>query len=842
METNTFVYLTVLGCLVVLTTWLAARILLKWKQPGARALGTLILSMAVWAGSYLLEIVHPDLSVKIAARKLVYLGMSMSAPLWLGFALRYTGISVWWSQRGRIFLLVIPGSVAFLLGVTNEYHRLIWESIRQPRELLHPLYLDYGIGYWFFAAIAYLLIGLGVAVYVLALYRSEKGARKKMGVALAGVLVTAVANIIFLIHDPTLDPTPISFALSAPLIAFGYFRFGVPSLLYHAANIILDSLRDAIIIVDEHNRITDMNLSALNLLNISPSDKHAPIFDVLPYADKLRDIWHKPNKNLTLEFPGREKTHLLEVRVMPINQNGTTSLGKIISFHDVTKEKSLLRAEKRRSEQLALLEESGRIVADSFNERDILQRAVDVIIERFGYPEAAISVVNKDKMLETAAIAGTDDFGYRPGYLQKMGEGIIGYTALIEKTYIANDVANDPYYFSSDKREGSAICTPIWRQGKVFGVIYVESLERDNFDKLDVTTLETLASQISSSLQRAALYSETQENLRMLSAIQSISQAIASSLDAQTISRRVVQYLAEVFGYTHTSIYILEDEYLHLAAQIGYPPERIIEKIHTSQGVSGRAIRTKTVQFIEDTSREKLFLKADDHITSEICAPLIKENTVIGTLNVETNHTRSLTRSDVDLLVTIAGLVAVAMDNARLHAEVKELATTDAVTRLSNRHVFEQALTAEIERAKRHGEHLSLIIFDIDSFKEYNDTWGHPAGDGRLRAVADVIKKELRKYDIAARYGGDEFAIILSNSDADNALAFAKRLLHAVAEDAPLPIPQTGGLPGYTLSMGIATFPQDAQTQTGLLHSADHAALRSKQAGKNQITRISNIS
>jgi diguanylate cyclase (GGDEF)-like protein len=736
---------------------------------------------------------------------------------------------------------VIPGGVAFLLGVTNEYHLLIWESIRQLREPLHPLYLNYGVGYWFFAAIAYLLIGLGVAVYVLALFRSDKGMRTKLGVALAGVMVTALANIIFLTHAPTLDPTPISFALAAPLIAFGYFRFGVPSLLYHAANIILDSLRDAIIIVNEKDRITDINQAALTLLNLSPSDKYAPVFDVLPYAEKLRDIWHKPNHNLTLEFPGIEKNRWLEVRVMPINDNGAASLGKIISFHDVTNERQLLRAEKRRSEQLALLEESGRVVADSFNERDILQRAVDVIIQRFGYPEAAISVVNKDKILETIAIAGTDDFGYRPGYLQKMGEGIIGYTALIEKTYIANDVANDPYYFSSDKREGSAICTPIWRQGKVFGVIYVESVERDNFDELDVTTLETLASQISSSLQRAALYSETQENLRVLSAIQNISKVVAGSLDMATISHQVVRHLADAFGYTHTSIYILEDDYLNLSAQFGYPQETVIEKIHISQGVSGRAIRTKTVQFIEDTSRETLFLKADDHITSEICAPLIKENAVIGTLNVETNHTRALTRSDADLLVTIAGLVAVAMDNARLHAEVKELATTDAVTCLANRHVFEQALAAEIERARRKEEHLSLIIFDIDSFKEYNDTWGHPAGDKRLRAVADTIKKQMRKYDIAARYGGDEFAIILSNSDSDHALAFAQRLHQAAMEDALQPVPQTGGLSGYTLSMGVATFPQDAKTQTGLLHIADHAALRSKQSGKNQITLASDI-
>jgi diguanylate cyclase (GGDEF)-like protein/PAS domain S-box-containing protein len=837
MEINTFVYLISLGCLVVLTFGLALRILIKWYKPGARTLGFLMLSMALWAGFYLLEIAHPSLPVKIFARKMLYLGMSMSAPLWLGFALRYTGISTWWSSHGRTFFLVLPGLFASALGMTNEYHFLIWDSIRQPRNHLHPLLLEYGPGFWVFTVIAYILIGTGIAIYVLALYRNSKGMRVKMGVVLAGALITTLANSVFLLSAsrPLLDPTPISFVLSAPLLAFGYFRFGVPSLLPHAANIILDSLRDAILIVDENDHITDINQTAITLLGVSPSAKNSPIFDVLPYAARLQELWNKPNRELVLEFRAHGKTYWFEVRVMPLHKNGTALLGKIITFHDVTNEQSLLRAEKRRSQQLALLEESGRVVADSFNEVEILQRAVDIIIQRFGYPEAAISKVTEENMLEATAIAGTADFGYRPGYLQKMGEGIIGYTALSEKTYVTNDVASDPYYFSSDTRDGSAICTPIWRQGKVFGVLYVESLEQNTFDELDITTLETLASQISSSLQRASLYAETQENLRVLSAIQNISRAIAGSLDIKTISHRVVQHLADAFGYTHISIYILKDDHLHLSAQVGYPDETVIEKIHINQGVSGRAIRTRAVQFIEDTSKEMVFLKADNHITSEICVPLIKEDTVIGTLNVETNQKRALNHPDVDLLVTVAGIVAVSMDNARLHAEVKELATTDAVTRLANRHVFEQSLTAEIERARRQGEHLSLIIFDIDSFKEYNDTWGHPAGDRRLKAVADMIKNKLRKYDVAARYGGDEFAIILSNSDSENALAFAQRLQHAAREGAPQPLAPTGGAPGYTLSMGIATFPQDASAQNELLHAADHAAMKSKQMGKNQI-------
>lgn len=496
-------------------------------------------------------------------------------------------------------------------------------------------------------------------------------------------------------------------------------------------------------------------------------------------------------------------------------------------------EQALLKAEQRRSQQLGLLEEAGRIIADSFDEKEILQRAIDSITTRFGYAISAISKLVEGDMLEVVAIAGTEDFGYTPGYQQKMGVGIIGHTAEIRKTYVTENVSKDPYYFSSDEHFGSAICTPLFKGENLFGVLYVESQNSNDFDELDVKTMETLATHISASLHRASLYAETQENLHVLSIIQNISRTIASSLEKEKIANQIVTALKEAFGYTHISIYFLEEDYLHLAAETGYPKEMVIEKIHISQGVSGRAIRTKTVQFIEDTSKENIFLRADHAITSEICVPLLKEDTVLGTLNIESNPTRKLTLNDVQLLTAIASPLAIAIDNARLHEQLKKMATTDAVTGLSNRHVFEETLAAEVERAQRLGMNVSLIIFDIDDFKEFNDTYGHPAGDARLKGMAEIIKSNLRKYDIAARYGGDEFAIILSNSNEQNALAFAKRLHEAAQVGAPNTTDKNA--PGYTLSMGVATFPQDATNHNELLIAADHAAMRAKHLGKNQI-------
>lgn len=836
MQSSLSAYLIFLAFLAVILTGIGIRAFLNWRIPGARTLGLLMTSMAIWTGFYLLEIMHPDLSVKIFARKVYYLGITFAPALWLGYSLRYTGLSLWWAKFGRSAGLAIPGGIAFLLGSTNEFHYLIWKSFSLSLREPAPLIVEYGIGFWVYIAITYFLILAGVATHIIAYIRDGKAFRIKTGVVLTGVALSAMVNLFFLFfeHNLIVDPTPLSFALSAPLIALGFFRFGTTSLFPLAATLVVENLNDAIIVVNNFHEVTDINQAASALLGLKNVHKKLQVFSVLPHADRIRGIWDKPEASIHLEVKQGEATKCYEVRVTPISIPQEKILGHIVVFHDITNEQNLLRAERRRSQQLALLEETGRRIANSFNERQILQYAVDAITQKFEYPETAISILTEDGMLEAAAISGMTDFGYRPGYRQKLGDGIIGYTASIQKTYISADVSKDTHYFSTSTRSGSAICTPIFKQGSLYGVLYVESFELNAFDELDVITLETLASQISASLQRAALHIQTQNDLRTLNTIQGISKLIVSSLDLETISQTVVQSLKDSFGYTHVSIYSADGEYLHMKAQVGYSEERALPKIHISQGVIGKTYRTRSIHFIKDIAREETYLNADDYITSEICIPLVKDDIVLGILNVEADRERELTQADVNVLTAIAGPIAVSMDNARLHAQLKEMATTDAVTGLSNRHVFEQALHAEVERAERNQSLLSLIIFDIDFFKQFNDLYGHPAGDARLKAVANIIKQNLRKYDIAARYGGDEFAIILSECNQQNALMFAERLRQGTWAGAPQS-QNSEGIPGYTLSLGIATYPQDANQPSALLIEADNAAMRAKQQGRNRI-------
>jgi diguanylate cyclase (GGDEF)-like protein len=199
----------------------------------------------------------------------------------------------------------------------------------------------------------------------------------------------------------------------------------------------------------------------------------------------------------------------------------------------------------------------------------------------------------------------------------------------------------------------------------------------------------------------------------------------------------------------------------------------------------------------------------------------------------------------VNLALSLAGPAGVALENARLHAQVQALAVTDPLTGLANRRAFDRGLAREMARAQRYNTPLALIIADIDAFKEYNDAFGHPAGDERLKAIAQLLKNNVRDLDMVARYGGEEFAILLPHTDKAGAIALAERL-RALAEHAAydewqrqgirrLFDPRLGYIPGYTLSLGVAAYPEDAYNASGLVLAADNAELLAKQSGKNQV-------
>ena len=215
-----------------------------------------------------------------------------------------------------------------------------------------------------------------------------------------------------------------------------------------------------------------------------------------------------------------------------------------------------------------------------------------------------------------------------------------------------------------------------------------------------------------------------------------------------------------------------------------------------------------------------------------VVVPLVVEGRTLGSLAVEWGGGRRMRVSagTVALLGQLAAHAALALRTAALQAEIERLARTDALTGLPNRRVFQETLARELAVAARRGTSCGLVVLDVDHFKSVNDTHGHQAGDDVLRRIGAVLAEVCRGTDVAVRYGGEEFAVVVPDCTPPEALAVAERVRAAVAA-SPAAVP-------VTMSAGVATFPADAGDPTGLVAAADTALYQAKRQGRDRSVRF----
>ena len=194
------------------------------------------------------------------------------------------------------------------------------------------------------------------------------------------------------------------------------------------------------------------------------------------------------------------------------------------------------------------------------------------------------------------------------------------------------------------------------------------------------------------------------------------------------------------------------------------------------------------------------------------------------------------TDAERELFHYLAGQAGVSFENVALHETVQRQAVTDELTGLFNHRRFQEALSAEIERSKRFGQGLGLVMLDIDNFKQVNDTYGHQVGDKVLAEVAGVLKEQSREVDEPARYGGEELAVVLPGADLEGAYHLAERV-RAGIEALHIPVDADGGRLVVTASFGAAAIPESARDQRSLIAAADGALYAAKRSGKNRTVR-----
>lgn len=221
------------------------------------------------------------------------------------------------------------------------------------------------------------------------------------------------------------------------------------------------------------------------------------------------------------------------------------------------------------------------------------------------------------------------------------------------------------------------------------------------------------------------------------------------------------------------------------------------------------------------------------NIQNILIIPLLLRHKIIGEIILANRiGTDGFSEADEDILLTFGFHAAFALEKARLHQEVRQLATIDGLTGLYNHRAFQERIETEIERARRFGSKVSLLMMDIDNFKRLNDTYGHSMGDEVLRRIGCKIVENIRNIDFAARYGGEEFTVVLPETNLEGAKITAERIREAIKDYR---ITHGENLISVTVSIGVSTYPDNASSRMDLIEKADAALYEAKRSGRDRV-------
>jgi diguanylate cyclase (GGDEF)-like protein len=263
-------------------------------------------------------------------------------------------------------------------------------------------------------------------------------------------------------------------------------------------------------------------------------------------------------------------------------------------------------------------------------------------------------------------------------------------------------------------------------------------------------------------------------------------------------------------------------------------------KIKAGEGISGWVFREGMPLIVDDIEKHEWGspVKRSKYRTGSFMSiPLKLGEKTIGVLNISDKITGAVfSEQDMVLLRSFASFASIALERSSYYSlagHLKELSITDPLTGLFNRRYFDERFFEEIQRSKRHSLSFSLAMIDIDDFKLFNDTEGHLAGDEILKNIANIAKDSLRIIDVIARFGGEEFAVIMPQTDKDEAFMVTERIRKSIVEY----LPRTWNVfpnDAITISIGIASFPSDGNDRKSLIRNADKALYTAKIKGKDR--------
>ncbi|MBI2775694.1 MAG: sensor domain-containing diguanylate cyclase [Chloroflexi bacterium] len=478
----------------------------------------------------------------------------------------------------------------------------------------------------------------------------------------------------------------------------------------------------------------------------------------------------------------------------------------------------------------AIVEEVGRIVAYHNARVYLVENGEDLVPIAFEGTVGAYEIVDWNVLRA------------------KVGEGFTGWVAAHGTPLLIPDANADPrgvQIAGTDEVPESMLVVPM-RHDTIVGVITLSKLGLRQFDEDDLQVLMILADQAATALESARLLSRTESMAEELRRLLEMSQELAQTLDPKQVGAVIARHLTVALGVDACAISSFDPDGDRILSLGEYPEVGFVQK-HPEYALSDypetrRVLATQAtvVVDVEDETAdagERALLRETGHRLLAMI-PLIAKGQPVGLVELLSVENRPLDDSRLALARTMANEAAMALENARLYEAARSLADRDPLTGFFNHRFLYERLGEEIVRSRRSRRPLSLLMLDLDDFKLVNDTFGHQFGDRCLVHLAEIVRSTLRQSDVPARYGGDEFAVILPDADLAAAEAVAARIIEELASH-PLVADGRGPVP-VSVSIGVATVGDAVRTPTELVGAADARMYEAKTGGA-QATAVDRI-
>jgi diguanylate cyclase (GGDEF)-like protein len=481
-------------------------------------------------------------------------------------------------------------------------------------------------------------------------------------------------------------------------------------------------------------------------------------------------------------------------------------------------------------QKIAILYDASQAVLSTFDPDEVLQQILMIAHDYFHLHNVTILLLDEQtqELFPRSQIGWEQDKDLRV----PIGVGITGTAAQQKRPIYSSDVSQDSRYISTSKTTRSELAVPLMVRDEVVGVLDCQSDNLNHFDPDTIDLLALFSIQASMALQNARLYSLERRRASQLEVINAIAQQMTAVLDIKELLEKVCLLVQHAFQVSHVSVLQKEEDELVLRAHHGTLSPRFPEggRVPAGEGFWGQALTHGKTLLENDVKKTPRYVGFYQETNSTVCIPLVAFGQSLGILVLDSAQPAAFHTYEIQPLESVADICATAIQNAHYVDRVKQLAYLDGLTGIFNRRYFELRMAEEIERARRFDTGMAVIMVDIDQFKFLNDEFGHILGDEVLRQVSSIFHQQLRKIDVVCRYGGEEFAILLSQTNPQHALNVAEKL-RSLVERWQFP-----GVPrAVTISAGAASYPEHGTTRDELVKAADAGLYMAKQAGRNQV-------